>query len=248
MADNLLKGDPFFIEFEQTFLHGDILLKESADAPPSILCLHGGSPSAERNNFFLLRQLLLNQYGLSSCSFDFIGHGSTGGKLQDSSLQQRTRQASDIVDACFDSKPFSILAQGMSAYTALKLTQVFSVSNLVLLTPKIYSHNNYSLPFGEDLLQMAQLPNNWKNSDACSIIENFQGKISLIGTDQHKRISTKVINTLNEHAVSAKQKQTLEITSPHHQLISFADHEPEILVKITKTIANVLDTPKINYH
>lgn len=124
IVDNLFHPEPFFIEFEQTYLHGDYLSKKDInDEPPLILLLHGGSPAEDKGDFSLLQQLLLYQYGLSSCSFDFIGHGSTGGELGYSSLQQRTQQASEIIHAYFDSQPLSIVAVGQGAYTALKLSQ-----------------------------------------------------------------------------------------------------------------------------
>jgi pimeloyl-ACP methyl ester carboxylesterase len=127
------KPEPFFIEFGNNYLHGDLLPRE-ADKLPEILFLHGAEGGG-RGEFLLLRQVLLEQYGISSCAFDFIGYGSTGGKLLPLHLQERVAQTTDIIDACFDLQAFSIVAADISAETALQLTKSFPIRHLVLLNP-----------------------------------------------------------------------------------------------------------------
>jgi pimeloyl-ACP methyl ester carboxylesterase len=240
MADNLFQPRPFFIEFEEAYLHGDMLFKDNTDDPPNILFLHGARPSEDRSQFFLLRQVLLSRHGLSSCSFDFIGHGSTGNDLHSSSLQQQTRQASDIVDACFDSQPFSIVAVGMGAYTALRLTEAYNVLNLVLLVPAVYYHKVYTVTFGKEFSRLIRTPQSWEKSDAWLIMEDFQGRVSIIAASQDKVIPPQIINKLYEHATRAKQRQVLEISGSSHQVMDYANQEPTVLTKVVGVIADTL--------
>jgi pimeloyl-ACP methyl ester carboxylesterase len=126
---------PFFIEYRSIYLHGDILPKE-IDEPPEVLFLHGGGDEGRRG-FLLLRHLLLEQHGISSCAFDFFEYSRTGWEScpADSDSQEQVNQASGIIDACFDSQPFSIVASDLSAGVALQLEQSFPVRQLVLLNP-----------------------------------------------------------------------------------------------------------------
>ena len=62
---------------------------------PTVLFLHGAG-TANRSRFLGFRNYLKDA-GLSSCAFDFIGHGETGGDLRKSSLQQRTDQVLAVI-------------------------------------------------------------------------------------------------------------------------------------------------------
>lgn len=130
-----IKPEPFFIEIDGFYLHGDFLLNH-ADAFPSILFLHG-SVSSGRSGFLLLRRLLLKKYGISSCAFDFVGHGSTAGEqaLVNSCIEAQFAQASAIVDACFDCQPFGIVAADIHTDVALRLMEDYQVRHLLLLNP-----------------------------------------------------------------------------------------------------------------
>ena len=121
----MVRVKPFFIEFSDTYIHGDNWFESGKeDEPPLTLFLHGSAPRENRKEFDLLRQLLVDYHGLSSCAFDFVGHGSTGGEWPGTSLQQRVAQAQDVIDATFDCQPFNIVAIGNSSYAALQLLEV----------------------------------------------------------------------------------------------------------------------------
>ncbi len=135
LSDTGLNLEPFFIEFATSYLHGDLLPKDM-DVPPEILCLHGSNPEG-RSGFLLLRHVLMEKYAISSCAFDCVGFGSTGGEPYPAEgwLAKYVAQASDIVNACFDSQPFSIVAADSSTDIAVQLAAVFPVRQLVLLNP-----------------------------------------------------------------------------------------------------------------
>ena len=158
MVDELntlrLQLAPFFIEFGESYLHGDILSRD-IDVPPDVLCLHGNAAEGRRS-FLLLRQVLLEKYAISSCAFDFTGYGSTGGKPlhNEQYVQEYANQAADIIDACFDSQPFSIVAADSSIQVALRLAEAFPIRHLILLNPPAYWNetkvdwHNITMPAG----------------------------------------------------------------------------------------------------
>jgi pimeloyl-ACP methyl ester carboxylesterase len=238
IADKVCSLEPFFIEFEQSYLHGDMLPGESGGLLPNILFLHGDEQDEDRRQFFLLRQLLFKQYGLSSCVFDFMGHGSTGGDKQASSLQQRTQQANDIVDACFDGQPFSIVAVGMGAYTALKLVEMASVRHLVLLVPKLYCHALYSLSFGEVASErLGSCFCSAAQSDALAIMQRFHGNLCLVAAEQETG-GSHVIELLHECAVNTHKRHRLDIPGKASHIMEYANNDPLILGKIADSIAD----------
>lgn len=137
LSDTRLRLEPFFVEFGATYLHGDLLPKDM-DAPPEVLFLHGSNPDG-RNGLLLLRHVLLEKFSISSCAFDCVGFGSTGGGdcPAEGGLAAQLAQATDIIDACFDAQPFSIVAADSSAEIAVQLAAVFPVRQLVLLNPPV---------------------------------------------------------------------------------------------------------------
>ncbi|EIJ36780.1 alpha/beta hydrolase family protein [Thiothrix nivea] len=240
MADNLFQPEPFFIEFEQVYLHGDMLRPpDKVDYPPAVLFLHGADRSEDRTVFNVLRQLLLSQYGLSSCAFDFIGHGSTGGKWGCSTLQECTAQALDMVDACFDCQPFSIVGVGMGAYTALKVVPEDSVSNLVLITPALYSPEVYETTLCEVFNQDApDAPKHWKQTDVWEVMQGFQGKVSIVTASQDQMIPPEIATRLYSQAGVARERRIVEVPGSSHALIAFANRHPAILSSLAGVIAD----------
>ncbi len=69
-----------------------------------------------------------------------------------------------------------LIAASMGAYTAIRLTEIVSVKNLVLLVPAAYTPRAYHLPFGPAFSAAIRIPCSWKESDAYPILENFKGK------------------------------------------------------------------------
>lgn len=130
LTDPRSRLEPFFIEYSSTYLHGDLLPKDM-DAPPEVLCLHGGGAEG-RSGFLLLRHILFEKHSISSCAFDFYGES---GESFDSSQQDYLNQATDIIDACFDSQPLSIVATDQNVNVALQLAKICPVRQLILLNP-----------------------------------------------------------------------------------------------------------------
>ncbi len=239
MKDDLAKAELFFVEFEKTYIHGNVI-GASAKAAPGILFLHGNMPSEDAGDFFLLQQFLFRKSGISSCAFDFVGHGNTGGDWAKTSLCQRTLQAADIVDACFDSQPFTVVAFGMGAYTAIKLTELFSINNLILVMPNVYAPEVYSTCFGdkETYDETINLPLHWEKTDAWSVMEQFRGGVSIVGASEDAAAFSGVISRLYSHSIRASGRQALEVTSGTDsiQLLKSSNENSSVVVRLAEVI------------
>lgn len=239
MTDNLRPLEPFFIEFEQTYLYGDILLDSEKDNVASILFLHGSMPSENCEQFFLLRQVLMDLYDLSSCSFDFIGHGRTGGECCLDCIEWRSQQSMDIVDACFDSQPLNIVASGMAAATAIQLTKYTTVENLVLLAPTLQSQ---LLPSGEgkpiSTLQLQQ-----RKQSLHHAIQQFTGCLAIIAAEKNTDPLQDEMRQLYFGAKTAQKRWLTEITNGSQRFMSFLNQNPSVLLKVAQLIAESCEKP-----
>ncbi len=84
----------FTVPYRATKLVGDYIC--STEGYPEILFLHGAG-SANRHRFYKLRKKLFEQFNFSSCAFDFLGHGDTGGSIYNTSLKEKTEQATGVI-------------------------------------------------------------------------------------------------------------------------------------------------------
>ena len=113
---------PFHVTFGSHNLVGDVV---TSDTSSQVLILHGAGESGRcRFNFF--REHLLSN-GISSCAFDFIGHGDTGGDIKRSNLYERTKQACKTIRVQRIPLPLKIVGASMGAYTAVKLTKYYEI-------------------------------------------------------------------------------------------------------------------------
>ena len=80
----------FQLPFGQFVLRGD-----SYRTGCETVVLHGAGKSS-RARFPRLRESL-NDQGIPTASFDFIGHGETGGDISDSTLHGRTDQVAAVI-------------------------------------------------------------------------------------------------------------------------------------------------------
>ena len=187
----------FVLRFKKDVLRGDAYA-ERCDT----IVLHGAGKSS-RARFSRLREGL-NANGIPSVGFDFIGHGETGGALVGSSLRERTAQAAAVIRhrGC---EPLTLIGASMGAYTAIRLTETFSVDNLILLVPAVYTPQAYEAPFGPAFSAVIRVPGSWQDSDAFSILEEFKGKLLVIAAEADAVIPMAVIQKIQ---ASARQAET----------------------------------------
>ncbi len=241
IADNLAEMRPFFIEFEQTYLHGDMLLEPDSDQPPALLFIDGIGESEERSQFSVLRQVLLKRHHISSCAFDSIGNGNTGGNWKTGSLQHRILQAGEVIDACFDSKPFSIIAIGIGAYAAIRLLDSADVKHLILLSPILYDPCFSSSPLGDLPTDPHPIvrPNRDKY-DPFPHIQTFSGKICCVLAENETVGAMISAETLQTYAKGAILCQKYTIPHSSHPIMQAISRNPSTLSNVAGMIAGIL--------
>jgi pimeloyl-ACP methyl ester carboxylesterase/GNAT superfamily N-acetyltransferase len=212
-----VRPTPFQLPFGDHVLRGDTY---AADC--STLVLHGAGGSC-RDRFTPLRDAL-NDRGMPSVSFDFIGHGETGGALLGSSLRERTQQAAAVIrHACHE--PLTIVGASMSAYTAIRLTEMFTVENLVLLVPAVYTAGAYRVPFGPDFSAAIRVPGSWRGSDAYSILSRFTGNLLVIAADCDQVIPHGLVELVRDSAEGAKVRHLHVVPGAGHVGLFADEHE-----------------------
>lgn len=177
------------------------------------LFLHGAGTSS-RATFTRLRKFLCAR-GIPSASFDFIGHGKTGGDIEETSLHQRTDQAAAVIrHVC--SEPVNLIAASMSGYTAIRLTEQFTVANLILLVPAVYAAHAYDICFGHDFSEVIRVAKSWKESDAFDILSRYTGNVVIIAAESDNVIPWELIEQLHASAIHAENRMTYVVPSSHH--------------------------------
>lgn len=210
------------IPFQGVNVIGDII----GDIP-TVLFLHGAG-TANRLRFQGFRKHL-NVAGIDSFAFDFIGHGDTGGDLQKSSLENRTKQVQAVVEYVGLAQPINIIAASMSGYTALKLTEVMEIKSIFFLAPGLYDKKAYTVPFGDGFSDIIRAENSWQNTDAWEILSKYKGKI-VIYTAEHDQVVPKdLTDKMYASAVNASYRETYVIKEATHPLGKWLEEHPSDL-------------------
>lgn len=200
----------------------------------NVFFLHGAGKS-NRKRFDLIR-LKLENNGISSCAFDFIGHGETGGNLSSSSLIERTEVASCIIDKAWNGKPITLIGASMSGYTAVKLQSIYNVKNLVLLVPAAYDKKAYKLNFDLEFTRCIRTLNSYYNSDAWELLNGFKGKALIVNAEKDKVIPNEVIELFYTSASQAKRELLTINNSPHGLLEFLSSNEAQLNLLTSKLV------------
>ncbi len=188
----------FKLTYGKYMLQGDLYRKGN-----QTIVLHGAGKSS-RSVFTRLRHSL-NANDIPSTSFDFVGHGETGGNILDSSLRGRTEQAAAVIKhTCIE--PVSLIAASMSGHTAIKLTELFSVSNLILLVPAVYSSRVYDLQFGPEFSAAIRSLDSWRESDTFEILSQFTGNLVIIAAEFDDVIPREIVEQIHSSAINAANR------------------------------------------
>jgi uncharacterized protein len=212
----------FQLPFGQNVLRGD-----GYGMVCETMVLHGAGKSS-RAVFSRLRQAL-NGRGFPSVSFDFVGHGETGGSILDSTLHGRTSQAAAVIKRTCE-EPLTLIAASMSGYTAIKLTEVFEVTNLILLVPAVYTPWAYDLPFGPDFSAAIRAPGSWQDSDAFTILSGLTGNLLVIAAEFDDVIPMEVVERVHASAKNAKTRLLHVVPGSRH--LSLFPEEQDFLLAV----------------
>jgi len=222
--------NPFIIEFEKQKLIGDTT---AASSKCAMLCLHGGG-IAGRKGLEPIRTAL-EQKGISTCAFDFMGQGDTGGDLKKSSLKKRTEQALAIIASLNLAPPVSLLASSMGGYTAIKIASMIQVDRLILLAPAVYDVDAYDKPFGSEFSTIIRKPSSWRNSDAWELLKTFKGDLLIFEAQLDDVIPHEIIERIYNSAIQARSREIVTVQNATHPLTSWlAQHSSDLEMTLNR--------------
>ncbi len=227
----------YSLPYKNTNLRGDGI----GNNPHQVICLHGGA--ADRFRFLPLRNIL-NEHGLSSFTFDFIGHGETGGSINDSSLRDRVEQTLTVIQSVPITTPLNLIASSLGGYIALKVTELIPVSKLILIAPAIYAESAYQVPFGNKFSEIIRQPQSWQNTDAWQIIEKFTGAIHIYTAEHDTVVVPEITNQLFASSKNATKKSLYCVPGSKHSLLQWLNDNPDELRYVAEEMAGYLDGVK----
>lgn len=216
----------FSLQVDKHVIKGDVMGDVGSC---KVFCLHGAGQS-NRNRYEKIRKRLLEE-GVSSCAFDFPGHGETGGNLKESSLMERSKVTDKVIRRFNNGEPITVIGASMSGYTAVKLVELFQVELLVLIVPAAYDKEANALPFNAGFTECIRRRNSYLNSDAWRILKSYQGKLLVVSAENDQVIPRDVIELYKKSACKAKVEH-MEIKNMPHKILSvITDQEIEKMVE-----------------
>jgi pimeloyl-ACP methyl ester carboxylesterase len=218
----------FRIPFADHIPVGDL-----SSEPCSVLVLHGAGTS-NRERFHRLRSGL-HAEGVPTCSFDFIGHGETGGELGRSGLKERTLQASRVIDTCLQ-EPLTLIGASMSGYTAVKLTRLHEVKDLVLVVPAMYTPDAYEVPFNGGFSEIIRSHRSWERSDAWEILRGFRGRLLVVAAEHDSVIPREVVERILQSASQAQFRDLYIVRGASHVALLASAKEFRHVVGLIKSL------------
>ncbi len=227
--------EPIAVPFENLVIKGDIL---PGGTQPDVLCLHGAGTS-ERSRYAFLRDVLWNN-GISSCAFDFIGHGETGGDMSQSSLESRTLQAKKVIETVEVQKPLRIIAGSMAGYNAIKLMEFYPVGCLVLFAPAVYRNDSYSVHFGPAFSELIRKEGSWNDTDAWDILGRYRGKLLIVCGDGDEVVPVALTQKIYDSASNASLRELMIIPGVTHAIMNHLKEHPEEFSRVSEKILTFL--------
>lgn len=203
-----------------------------------VILLHGGGTSSKAG-FIRLRETLINM-GLGTLSFDFLGHGQSGGTLEGFSLKDRVDQAKAIINSSVsnENSKLNIMGFSMGAYIATLLTQHYNVSRLGLFIPAMYSRKAYEIPFGPNFSKVIRKPQSWLDSDGFQVIRNFHGNLLIVSAENDGIVPATIPELLYKNSVNCEWKHHYIIPEGTHNLSKLAYDAPHQRYSLLHNILN----------
>jgi pimeloyl-ACP methyl ester carboxylesterase len=204
----------------------------------NILFLHGAGAGNKERGKLLLQ--LLEHKGINSCTFDFWGHGETGGNLTDSSLADRVTQAQSVIDFFKINELKGVIGSSMGGYIAIKLLETILIDNLFLFAPGVFTEKAFNTSFGPEFSELIRQEKSWFDSDAFRIMENFSGNLIIFVGTEDAIIPKELIIKLNDSAHNTKRRKLIEYPGVDHALWTYFNSNPRVLKQVDEKISNLM--------
>lgn len=178
-----------------------------------LLAIHGAG-DGHLGVFAGVREQLW-QRGVGSTAFDCVGHGSTGGVKEGSSLHAREEQARAVI--AVSRVPTAIIGASMGAYNAVRLAERVALRGLVLVVPGVYHAGAHDVPFGPAFSRLIRQPRSWDHSDAWDILGRFRGRLLVIAAGADQVVPLEIPQRLHDAAINAESRTLLIVPQAPHQ-------------------------------
>jgi uncharacterized protein len=196
---------------------------------PVVVMMHGAGTSDSTRAEPLAQAFA--DCGVAIVSFDFVGHGKTGGEMKNMSLQQRTEVALTVINYWTKPKDELILCGfSMSGHTALMLSERLGgrVRAMSLMAPGVYAAEAETIPFTEAFSNIIRRPESWKNSLALTNAKTFSGRVHML-MSTHDEVIPWVVA---EHLLAAFRHSAQEVRfdllkEPDHKVAVWLGRHPE---------------------
>ncbi|MBJ3816100.1 alpha/beta hydrolase [Shimwellia pseudoproteus] len=193
----------------------------------NVLMIHGGSKSRRALEKY---QHLFHHLAFGTTAFDCLGHGESGGTLEDSSLASRTDQARTVADyiAGCGAPVTACMGVSMGAYNALQLSATRPLRGLLLMVPGVYTHTASRVPFGPEFSTLIRQPRSWQHSDAWQLASCYTGNLLVVAGEQDDVIPAEIPPRLYQAATRASHRQLWTVPgADHHSIWQQISRSPE---------------------
>ena len=206
--------EQFAVSFDGRTLHGDHWQPENTQG--TALLLHGGGRSSSAG-LAPVRKFMFER-GIASTSFDFIGHGRTGGELLGSSLAERLAQLDRIIqDRQLDASSMALIGFSMGGHVAAVAAQKHGFAALGLVIPAAYSARAAELRFGPTFSTAIRKPRSWEDSNAFHAVSQFRGRLQIISGEYDAVVPAEIPQQYFKVAVHCTER--------HHHVVAGSGHD-----------------------
>ena len=232
---------PFAVAHGAHRLHGSTWGRTAATVP-RLLSLHGGGAATDHRRMEYLLQPLA-AHGWAGAAFDCVGHGTTGGSLQGSSLADRQAQALTVAAhlglgaAC---PPLALMASSMGGHTACQLLDALQPRALVLFCPATYTPTAEHLPFGPAFQQTLRATTDFADALAWAALRRFRGRLLLVWGAEDAVIPPAVIQGYGLAAKAARSVDVVQLPGVGHALHAWLQTQPVAALALQQRIAALL--------
>lgn len=217
---------------ENEILVGNIVTDNNVDKP-SLLFIHGAGQTTTKERVRSLA-LKLAEHHISSFGFDFSGHGESTGKLEESSLYKRTKEAKEALKFLNTEKPISVCAFSMGGHVALDLLRTESIKTLLLFCPAIYAKEAFHAPFNGKFSDIIREKESWRKTDVLDGLETFSGNLFICIGEMDNIIPKGVIELLDGSSSKAQKKEIMVLKNANHHLMRWFTENEDVMDSVVE--------------
>jgi pimeloyl-ACP methyl ester carboxylesterase len=204
-----------------------------------VLFLHGGGAATSSEGTRYLREELAER-GVASVALDFSGHGRSGGRMEEASLDRRREEALRLVDSLQPPRPRAIVATSMAGHVACRLAETLRPEALVLFCPAAYEADAESARFGEPFRAVIRATRSFGQSPAFEALRGFEGRVLCFYGTQDVVIPNEVQQGYAEACASAKLADFRVFEGAGHKLHDWIAGQPALRCEVVDRITAAL--------